>query len=585
MEEPSVGERLGRYELQRELGRGAMGLVFLAEDTVLRQAVCLKILHPAVAENAEAVARFTREIVLARRVAHRSVCRLHDLHEEAGVHFISMEYVDGTQLRDLIAREGSGPRRFPIPIERTLRIIRRLCEGLDAAHSVGVLHRDLKPANIMLRRFSSDDDVVILDFGIAIADGDASKLTRPGFALGTRHYIAPEVWAGQAATQRSDLFAVGVILFQLLTGRLPWAAATDLQLVNEMGRGPAPSPSSLRPGVSFAIDAIVKNALAVEPSARAFDARRFAAACAAACPSTDVVAVDAPRPVTGLSPMRFNMPAVPTPLPAAQAASTRSAMLAPEPFSVTQWVPPAILANAPPLPPDASEQATGAPVVVDGGHPSAARVILGRLRASTTRAVREDMLRRPPAAAVVLVAVIVLLALWASHRASRGQRQAENDVDAGGAAVPAVVDVVVVEEAPGEPAAPPPPAPGRRSRGRWLDAQIDLNLALDRKGLIAADDDGLDRLLGRATTEARALRFDAATLAAREALLRTEEIHVDRAFVQRKLARFDARFDVVTDAQRRTTLHKMKQGVLAALQAGRLDAANRALNEAFARLP
>ncbi|MDP2343622.1 MAG: serine/threonine-protein kinase [Deltaproteobacteria bacterium] len=404
VKEPTAGERLGRYQVQRELGRGAMGRVFLAEDTVLRLPVCIKVLQPDFAFHPEADARFMREIVLARRIAHPAVCRLHDLHDvvDAGgaVRFITMEFVDGITLRELRARAGE------LPIARALRITRRLCEGLAAAHAVGVLHRDLKPSNIMLRASAGgfdDDDVVILDFGVAAVDGVASTLTRPGFPLGTRHFIAPEVWAGLPATPRSDLFAVGVVMFLLLTGRLPWPATQDPELIEAMQRGPAPSSSSLRAGISSAVDALVAQALAVDPAQRAFDAGRFATACGAL---VDVV----PRPVTGLQLMRCDLPAKPTPLPVAQAASARPSELEPEPAQTRSWMPPAQTRPSPdPGSSGVSWIVSGKPVDLPA-RPNPALVANDAPVVAAAPLARPAR-RRPRVMAAVVVVVVVVAAI------------------------------------------------------------------------------------------------------------------------------------------------------------------------------
>ena len=209
---PKLGSTLGRYRLVSQLGAGAMGVVYKAHDTLLDATICVKVLSPSAGRSPETLGRFRREALLARRITHPGVCRLFDLHEESGTHFLTMEYVDGIMLRDAIVDDGT------LDVVATMKILEGIASGLAAAWTVGVVHRDLKPRNIMIRK---DGSPCILDFGIATA-GDVDELTRPGIALGTMHYIAPEVWQGLTATHQSDLYALGIIGYNCLTGRMPF---------------------------------------------------------------------------------------------------------------------------------------------------------------------------------------------------------------------------------------------------------------------------------------------------------------------------------------------------------------------------
>jgi len=206
-----VGDNLGRFHLDRELGRGSNGVVFEATDTLLRERVAIKLLHPWLSGNPEMRERFKRELVLTRRVNHEGICRLHDIHEDGDTFFITMQYIEGRTLSVVVRDDGIlSPRR-------AVRVLRRLCIGLSAAHHAGVIHRDLKPGNIAVR---SDDGVTILDFGIATA-ADVGHLTRPGQTVGSLRFIPPEVWEGKSGAAHRDNYAIGVRANACRGGRRP----------------------------------------------------------------------------------------------------------------------------------------------------------------------------------------------------------------------------------------------------------------------------------------------------------------------------------------------------------------------------
>ncbi len=203
----------GRYRIVGLLGRGGMGEVYRADDLKLAQPVALKFLPVSVATEPAALARFHNEVRVARQVSHPNVCRIYDLTEADGEHFLSMEYIDGEDLSSLLRRIGR------LPADKAVQSARQLCAGLAAAHDLGVLHRDLKPANVML---DGRGTAKIMDFGLA----DFAEQIKYDDIAGTPAYMAPEQLAGGPATIRSDLYALGLVLFEMFTGAPAFAAGS-----------------------------------------------------------------------------------------------------------------------------------------------------------------------------------------------------------------------------------------------------------------------------------------------------------------------------------------------------------------------
>jgi len=206
----------GRYRLVSLLGRGGMGEVYRADDLTLDQPVALKFLPAGMAATDMRLAQFHNELRIARQVSHKNVCRLYDLGEADGRRFLTMEYVDGEDLASSLRRFG---RILP---DKAVQIARQLCAGVAAAHERGVLHRDLKPANVML---DGNGDVRITDFGIATAAADVGVEI-----AGTPQYMAPELLAGKPASVQSDLYALGLILFEVFTGTRAYEAKNIAEL-------------------------------------------------------------------------------------------------------------------------------------------------------------------------------------------------------------------------------------------------------------------------------------------------------------------------------------------------------------------
>ncbi|HEY4223907.1 MAG TPA: serine/threonine-protein kinase, partial [Myxococcota bacterium] len=265
------GEKLGRFLIDKKLGKGASGVVYLAQDTVLAQHVALKVLHPWLIDVVEVRERFKREIVLTRRITAAGVCRIHDLHEDSDITFVTMEYIEGKTLSEIIQTDG---RQTPT---RVLEMLVGLAPALDAAHAAGIVHRDLKPGNIMVRH---DGSLCVLDFGMATA-ADVTRITQAGRTVGSLRFIAPEVWQGEPATAKSDIYAVGVVLFACMAGRLPYEARTPAEAFAAQKQGP-PSLMEHNAAVTPGIDAVVRQAMARRPQDRFDNVEQVRAAFATA---------------------------------------------------------------------------------------------------------------------------------------------------------------------------------------------------------------------------------------------------------------------------------------------------------------
>jgi Flp pilus assembly protein TadD len=214
-----IGDVLGgRYEILDVLGAGGMGTVYKAFDRQVDHYVALKLIRPEMAVQPAILARFKQELLTARQVTHRNVIRIHDLSEVDGVKFITMEFVEGCDLRRLLLDNGK------LPPKQAVEIIRQVCLALDAAHSAGVIHRDLKPQNIMMDK---QERILVMDFGLA-RSLESDGMTQTGTLLGTIEYMSPEQALGKHLDGRSDLFTVGLIFYELLTGRMPFKADTAM---------------------------------------------------------------------------------------------------------------------------------------------------------------------------------------------------------------------------------------------------------------------------------------------------------------------------------------------------------------------
>jgi serine/threonine protein kinase/Tfp pilus assembly protein PilF len=210
----------GRYEIIEELGKGGMGRVYRVEDTKLNQEVALKLIKPEIASDKKTVERFRNELKTARMIAHKNVCRMFDFGESGGSNFITMEYIRGEDLKSLVRKMGQ------LSAGQALSIAKQVCDGLIEAHNLGIVHRDLKPQNIMI---DTNGDARIMDFGIA-RSLRAKGITGSGVMIGTPEYMSPEQVDGKEADQRADIYSLGVILYEMVTGRVPFEGDTPFSI-------------------------------------------------------------------------------------------------------------------------------------------------------------------------------------------------------------------------------------------------------------------------------------------------------------------------------------------------------------------
>jgi predicted Ser/Thr protein kinase len=256
-----------RYRIVGLLGKGGMGEVYRADDLKLGQPVALKFLPDHLLSDGAALARFHREVRVARQVSHKNVCRVYDIGETDGRHFLSMEYIKGEELSSLLRRIGS------LPVDKSIQLARQICAGLNAAHDVGVLHRDLKPANIMI---DGDGNARILDFGLA---GLSEELPDNELAAGTPAYMAPEQLEGKEQTAKTDIYSLGLVLYELFTSRKAFEAKTLAELIAMRRNNTAPtSLSSLVKDLDPLIERVVERCLQTDPALRPSSALQVAAA-------------------------------------------------------------------------------------------------------------------------------------------------------------------------------------------------------------------------------------------------------------------------------------------------------------------
>ncbi len=256
-----------RYQIMRVVGRGGMGMVYKARDRELAEDVAIKMLRGnAMTDDPTVVERFKTEIRLARRISHRNVVRTHDLGERDGAYYVTMEYVEGITVRDLIDMRGH------LSVPSTLGIAQQLAASLEVAHGQGVIHRDIKPQNMLL---DPDGVLKVMDFGIARLAQHTSTLTQAGMVIGTPAYMAPEQLLAEEVDARSDLYAVGVVLYECLTGGLPFEGASPIALIAKVLHTVPVAPAERDGSVPLALSGLVMRLLDKEPAGRPGSAREL----------------------------------------------------------------------------------------------------------------------------------------------------------------------------------------------------------------------------------------------------------------------------------------------------------------------
>ena len=260
--DPLIGQLIqGRYHVERMLGRGGMGQVYLAEQVSLKRPIALKVLRGMYDQDEQFIARFQREAEQAARLNHPRVVTVYDFGPlDGGGFFIAMEYVSGPTLGELLKSE-----RLSVP--RALQLGIQIAEGLQAAHYAGIIHRDVKPANIVVQ---TGDQIKLMDFGIARVQDSQTHLTHTGQPIGTPKYMAPEQWGIGAIGPQTDLYALGIVLYQMLSGQAPFSAPTPSLMRMHLDEPPPPL-HPLLPDIPPSVEQIVLRALAKQPEQRQRD--------------------------------------------------------------------------------------------------------------------------------------------------------------------------------------------------------------------------------------------------------------------------------------------------------------------------
>ena len=310
---PEGGAVIGGCRVLRELGRGGMGVVYLAEEERLRRRVALKVISPELAQDVTFRHRFARESRLAAAIDHPNAVPVFSAGEDQGLLFLVMRYVDGTDLRSALAGEGK------LEPARASRIVGQISSALDAAHAAGLVHRDIKPANVLLTGSGDQEHAYLSDFGLTKDVASQSQLTQSGHWLGTVDYAAPEQLEGGPTDARADVYSLGCVLFELLSGQVPYQGTLPQKLWSHMHR-PPPSLATHAPNLTAAFDPVIHRAMAKDPSARFRSAGDLGRAARAAAAGTAITEPE--RTVATGDAAPSSTPTTPPPGPAPRPAPT-----------------------------------------------------------------------------------------------------------------------------------------------------------------------------------------------------------------------------------------------------------------------
>lgn len=258
---PEPGEDFGtRFRIEKLLGAGGMGKVYKAFDKELSRMVALKTLQPELVSDPTVIQRFKQELLLASRISHKNILRIHDLNDFEGTKYITMAFIEGRDLSQILKEEG------PLPLDRCLKVIRQLCEALDAAHAEGVVHRDFKPHNVLVGK---DDQVYVSDFGLATSLESAQMgMTRSGAVVGTPRYMSPEQVEGKRVDSRTDIYSLGIVFYEMVTGQVPFSGESTWQLMYQRVQQTPIDVKQVKPDLPDYVARVIMHCLEKDPANR-----------------------------------------------------------------------------------------------------------------------------------------------------------------------------------------------------------------------------------------------------------------------------------------------------------------------------